>query len=230
MATLADGTRVPLEHPPLRPTGAAGAAMLIAYLAVTGWLVLVALHETKAYHWVTEPHFWSKATASYAEELDARTRQLVIVLLALHLVAMVATAVWARRVAINTRALGRFDVSVGASTWAWLMPFAWFAVGFNQLRKLPRISGAVIGWQVAFVTPFVASYLVKHFSRARASFDVSMKGSVSADTVNSAIRSTWIVSLMFAGGAALALLAATRAVVLARSHFREADALQAPSA
>ena len=228
--TLSDGSKIPVDHGSIRSSAGRGAAMLTSYLAVEGALVVLVIHQTRVYRWVSARHVQSRATVALGEQFDARTHQLFLVLVALLAVAMAATALWSRRVASNAQALGRQDVSVGASTWGWFVPFVWYFAGFRQLRKLDRIAGAVIGWQMAFVTPFVAGYVGSRITSVRTSFDVSMEGSVSTDTLLSGLRSIWIVQLMFVGCLGLAILAASRAVIRAHRLFSEAAALEAHTA
>ena len=87
----------------------------------------------------------------------------VLVDLGLLVLAAIAVAAWARRVAKNAIARGARNVSVGRATIGWFIPIGLWWIGFSSVRasvtQLGGSRGRVGLWQGTFFFAFVASSL-----------------------------------------------------------------------
>ncbi|MDO8363184.1 MAG: DUF4328 domain-containing protein [Actinomycetota bacterium] len=79
----------------------------------------------------------------------------VILQFMLVLSSAIVTCLWARRIASNAQARGVAGLSPGLAAGGWFIPFGWYVIGFNQLRKSAAgVGGATKNlaiWQGLFI-------------------------------------------------------------------------------
>ena len=220
--TLPNGVLVRKGTPPMLGSAAFGWVMVATYAAVSAVWVLIALDKTKAYHLfqdVVDRGRVREIDIRRATELDDRTIRYAVVLVGAYLVATVATALYTRRVAKNSLALGETSVSPGWATWCWFIPVVNLFAGFSQLRRAPKADWPVWSWQLCFLTPTVAAWLVSRMTFISSSYDATEYGQLRPETILSQTRNEWIATLFFAGLLPLATLLAARAVVVLHKVF-----------
>ena len=180
-----------------RPTRGLGRAVLVLYWLTVGSVVLsiAAVYHRKS---VVDDFISGSISRADIGAEDDRARALIstagLLQGALMLAGAILTALWCRRIIRNAITRGAGGLSVGKATFGWL-PFAWWGVGFGQLRRAtewavkdPR---TVRRWQMAFIMTSVVSIGARSINTQ----------STTADQLSSTLN-----SIMFSVGATAVLL------------------------
>ena len=162
-----------------------------------------------------------RADLVWAAAFDDQTAKMYVAVGVLTGIAALATALWSRRIAMNTRSIGDSTISVGWTTICWFIPLVWFWAGFSQLRRAPRADWPIWSWQAAFVAPTIASWIATRVGKFREASDQLTPGGLQLETIRQGVQDDWIVGLMFAGFSALATILAARAVIVLARTFHE---------
>ena len=176
-----------------RPTRGLGRAVLVLYWLTVGSVVLsiAAVYHRKS---VVDDFISGSISRGDIAADDDRARALIgaagLLQAGLMLAAAILTALWCRRIIRNAIAKGAGGLSVGKATFGWL-PFAWWGVGFGQLRRAtewalkdPR---TVRRWQMAFITTSGVSIVARTINGQSATPD---QLSNSLNTVMFAVAAT----------------------------------------
>ena len=226
---LDDGVRVKLQVSALAPTRLPGALMVLSYAAVTWVVAVLSLHlldgQRHTKRWLRDGV--DATDLAWAKAFDHQSLRLIMLAFALMFVGAVTTAYWSHLVIRNSVATGHPVANEWLGTFGWFIPIAWWFAGFSRLRRTVRADWQLIGWQIAFVVPWVAYYFITRIYNIAASKDQIEVGHVRSKTTFTLLRNEWILSLMFAGCFVFASLCALSAVAHLHRTFREIETTSA---
>jgi hypothetical protein len=212
---LPSGLTVRADAGPMRLVGSSGAVMLLAYLAVIGIHVGIALDFTRRLGAAED-------RTGEAEVWGDRSVPMLVMLGGCYLVAMAMTAWWTYRVSANNELLGEAGTAplFGAATC--FVPVAWFGVPFNQIRTSARADTSTTLWQLTFTAPFAAAWFILRFFTRSERYERA-NGGVGRATILREMQGAMIVSWAFVGFLTLAVVCATWSVVVLGHTYREID-------
>lgn len=166
-----------------RPTRGLSRAMLVVYWCGVASIVLVAatIFNRKS---VVGDVINGTISRQDTTTMDNRARAYIVIAIVIQVGMMIAggviTAIYSRRVVTNAVAAGVRGLSPNRATWGWFVPFAWWAVGFNQLRSAlegaHHDARAVRQWQVIFIASSAFSWITRNIGNSPHSLSALANG------------------------------------------------------
>lgn len=212
---LPSGLTVRADAGPMRLVGSSGVVMLLAYLAVVGIHVGIALDFTRRFS-------AAEGGTGPVEVWGDRTVPMFAMLGSCYLVAMAMTAWCTYRVSANNELLGEAGTAPTFGAATCFVPLAWFSTPFSQLRTSPRADTPITLWQLTFVGPFAAAWFILRFFTRSERYERA-NGGVGRATILREMQGAMFVSWAFVGFLALAVVFAAWSVVVLGRTYREID-------